>query len=375
MAEPAEVGVARPTVGKALLAAVGLVAGAFVVRGAIQRAGRAKAYLAEGIDEKTWIRLGGVDQWVTIRGRDEANPLILVLHGGPGSALSLLAHKVSPHWDEYFTIVHWDQRGAGRTFARNGKAGCGELTIGRLVVDGIELSEELQRRFPGRPLVLLGWSWGSLLGLEMIRARPDLFAAFVGTGQVVDMVRGEQMSYFGAVDRLRAKGDERAAQTLEAIGPPPYPSIKALGKQRKLLVSTMPKAERQAVGGMTLRLLLAPDSKLKDMATYLAAVLFSVGRLWGQITEWRLADGGLAFDVPLVFLQGELDLITPTPLLTEMAAKLKAPSVTLEIFEGAGHEAPMTHPDAFRRQLVEKVLPLVSPKPKPKRKPRARKTT
>ena len=353
-------------VGKALLAAMGLVAGAFVVRGAIQRSGRAKAYLSEGIDEKTWISIGGIDQWVTIRGRSLDNPLLLILHGGPGSAMSVLAQKAFAGWDEHFTVVNWDQRGAGRTFGRHGKAGSGKLTIGRMVVDGIELTEDLKRRFPGRPIVLLGWSWGSLLGVEMIRARPDLFAAYVGAGQVVDMGRGEQLSYFGAIDRLRAKGDERGAQKLEAIGPPPYPSIKALAQQRKLLVSTMPKAEQRLIRGLPLALLLAPDAGLKDLPDYLRGLRFSVGGLWGQISNWRLEDGGLALPVPVVLIQGDLDLQTPSALVTEIATKLR-PKAELVVLRDAGHAAMATHGEAFLKAMVKRTARFVGGKKTPKR--------
>jgi pimeloyl-ACP methyl ester carboxylesterase len=347
--------------GKALLAGVALMAGAFVVRGAIQRAGRAKAYLSEGIDEKLWLPIGGIEQWVTIRGRDPENPVLLVLHGGPGSAISALAHRFFPGWEEHVTLVNWDQRGAGRTFGRNGKRGTGQLTLGRMVVDGVELAETLKRRFPGRPLILLGWSWGSLLGVEMIRARPDLFAAYMGVGQVVDMARGEQLSYFGAIDRLRAKGDERRAAQLEAVGPPPYPSIKALAKQRKLLVTTMPAAERRVMRNAPLNLLLAPDAKLSDLVDWQRGLRFSVGKLWDQIRGWRLADGGHDFEVPLTFVQGELDLQTPSALVTEAFAKLHAPKKELVIVEGGGHVALVTHPDEAKKALLNKVLPLVKP--------------
>jgi proline iminopeptidase len=357
-----------PPLGKALLAAAGLVASAVVVRGAIQRAGRARAFLSEGIDEKVWINLGGIDQWVTIRGRDLDNPLLLVLHGGPGAALSVLAGKAFPGWDEHFTVVNWDQRGAGRTFGKNGKAGCGRLTIGRMVVDGIELAEELRRRFPGRRLIVLGVSWGSLLGVEMVRARPELFAAYVGAGQVIDMSRGEQLSYFGAIDRLRAKGDERGAQALEAIGPPPYPTLKALMKQRKLLISTMPKAERAVFRRLPLEMLLAPDAKLADLVDLQRGMGFSIAGLWDQLAAWRLAEGGYDLGVPAVILQGDLDLQTPTALVTETAADLRA---ELVIIEGAGHMALITHGERVLKELVKRVRPLAAAAKKTRRKPRA----
>jgi proline iminopeptidase len=354
--------------GKALLAAAGLVAGAVVVRGAIQRAGRAKAYLSEGVDEKTWITLGGIAQWVTIRGRDLDNPLLVVLHGGPGSALSLMAHKLFPGWDEAFTVVNWDQRGAGRTFGRHGKAGSGELSVARMAADGIELVEELRRRFPGRSVILLGWSWGSLLGVEMIRARPELFAAYVGAGQVVDMGRGEQLSYFGTIDRLKSRGEAGKAKRLEAIGPPPYPTMNDLRVQRTLLISTMPKAEgrmfRQAFTG----LLTAPDGRLMDVADAVRGVMFSLRGLWAQIAGWRLADRGLEFAVPMVFIQGDLDLQTPTALVTELVPRLRAPKAELVVLKDAGHLALATHGEAFLRELAGRVRPLAVGKKTRKKK-------
>ena len=359
---------------KALAAGAGLVGAALLARGAVQRVGRAKAYLAEGIDEKTWVTLGGLDQWVTIRGQDRANPVLLLLHGGPGSAMSQLAHKAFPGWDKHFTVVNWDQRGAGRTYGRHGKTGSGDMTIARMVADGLELAEDLHRRFPGRPLVVLGISWGSLLGAEMVRRRPELFAAYAGAGQVVSMAEGETLSYFGALDRLKARARLRDAAALQAVGPPPYPTLKGLQLQRKLLISTMPKAEQRLFRDLAVTLLLAPDSKLSDLAAFLGGTRFSIEKLWDAVMAWRLADGGLTFAVPVVFLQGDTDLQTPTALVAETLPKITAPHKELILFTDAAHVALVTHADAFLTEMVERVRPLAVAKPKavPKRKPRKR---
>lgn len=354
--------------GKALLAGAALVAGAFVVRGAIQRQGRARAFLGEGIDEKIWLTLGGIEQWVTIRGKNLDNPVVLVLHGGPGTAMSVLGPKIFAGWEDHFTIVNWDQRGAGRTFARNGRAGCGELTIGRMVVDGIELAEEIRRRFPGVPIILFGISWGSLLGVEMIRARPDLFCAYAAAGQVVDMAQGETLSYFGAIDRLRGQGNERGAKALEGIGPPPYADMKGLMKQRKLLVSTMPGQERHALRLIVTALLTAPDGKLSDLVSMQQGARFSVEQLWGPIMAWKLEQGGHAFEVPMVFFQGDADLQTPTALVRGLMPKLKAPATEFVLIENAGHFAVMTHQAHVRREFVERVRPFALGKPARRRR-------
>jgi proline iminopeptidase len=364
----------RGRVPKLLAAAAGLLAGAALLRGLVQGGNRAKAYLPEGVDDKSWVLLGGLEQWVTIRGRNPENPVLLVLHGGPGAPLSLLAHKAFDGWDEAFTVVNWDQRGAGRTFARHGAAGCGPLSIERMAEDGIDLAEALRQRFPGRPLIVLGISWGSILGVEMIRRRPDLFAAYVGAGQAVDMPRGETLSYFGALDRLRERGRTRDAAALQAIPPPPYASLKAVQTQRKLLISTMPEAERRMFRTMVVELLLAPDSRLSDLPAFLRGAKFSTQALWAEFMNWRLADGGRTFGMPMIFLQGELDLQTPTALVSEVTPQLTSPHTELILFTEAGHLAMVTHRDEFLREMIERVRPLALA-PAAAKKTRARNST
>jgi len=364
----------RGRVPKLLAAAAGLLAGAAVLRGLVQGSNRAKAYLPEGVDDKSWVLLGGLEQWVTIRGRDPENPVLLVLHGGPGAPLSLLAHKAFAGWDEAFTVVNWDQRGAGRTFARHGASGCGPLSIERMAYDGIDLAEALRLRFPGRPIIILGISWGSILGVEMIRRRPDLFAAYVGAGQAVDMPRGETLSYFGALDRLRERGRTRDAAALQAIPPPPYASLKAIQTQRKLLISTMPEAERRMFRTMVIELLMAPDSKLSDLPAFLRGAKFSTQALWEEFMNWRLAEGGHSFGMPMIFLQGDLDLQTPTALVSEITPRIKSPHTELILFTQAGHLAMVTHRDEFLREMIERVRPLALA-PVAAKKSRARSST
>ena len=139
-----------------------------------------------GIDEANYVKIGGLEQWITIRGEDRKNPVLLFLHGGPGDATNPWGYAGFRNWLKYFTVVQWDQRGAGRTFGRNGAAAASTITIERMVQDGVELAELLSKRLQKDKIVLVGHSWGSILGVFMAKARPELFYAFVGTGQVAD---------------------------------------------------------------------------------------------------------------------------------------------------------------------------------------------
>ncbi len=179
----------------------------------------------QGIDEGKYLKVGGIEQWVTIRGEDRANPVVLLLHGGPGDATNPWGHAGFRTWLKTYTVVQWDQRGSGRTLGRNGRDSAATLTIDRLVQDGVELADALRRSLRKDKIILVGHSWGSVLGVLMAKAKPDLFQAFVGTGQVGDPARGYHVAFDALLAKARAVGDARALRELEEAGPPPYRTV------------------------------------------------------------------------------------------------------------------------------------------------------
>jgi len=139
------------------------------------------------------IRLGGIDQWISIRGSNKRKPLLLFLHGGPGAPVTPLAHKFCPELANLFVVVNWEQRGAGKSFSR--KIPVESMTVKQFVSDTAELSKMLLKRFDRKKLFLLGASWGSFLGVSTILKHPDLYYAYIGIGQVVYQTEGEKISY------------------------------------------------------------------------------------------------------------------------------------------------------------------------------------
>ena len=186
-----------------------------------------------GIDEATNVEIGGIEQWITIRGEDRNNPALLFLHGGPGDATNPWGYAAFRSWLKYFTVVQWDQRGSGRTFGRNGAASASTITPDRMAQDGIELAEWVKKKLHKDKIVLVGHSWGSILGVFMAKARPELFYAFVGTGQVADPTRNYAVAYAALVDRAARDGNSRALGELNEVGPPPYKDGKGFAVQRK----------------------------------------------------------------------------------------------------------------------------------------------
>lgn len=327
-----------------------------------QEAVRQRIAAPPGIEEAGFVEINGVRQWVSIRGEDRANPALLLLHGGPGSGFLHIAYRALRGWERRYTVVQWDQPGAGRTFGLHGAKGAGDLSLERFVRDGVTVAEHVRRRLEQDQLLLVGVSWGSILGLAMARTRPDLFSAFVGAGQVVDMRRNEEVGYASLLEKVRRIGDARAEARLLAIGPPPYPDRKSLLAERKVLMAHGPASEAGFIGNVLARLLLAPGYRLKDVYDWYAAAMFSTGKMLPELMNYSDDVPAPSVPVPVLILQGDEDIQTPTLIAREYFDRLQAPAKRFVLIPGGGHNAVLAMPDRFLEAL-EANLPLLPAEP------------
>jgi len=314
-----------------------------------------------GIQEARFVEIGGIEQWIQIRGEDKGNPAILVLAGGPGNSLVPLT-PVFQAWETQFTVVQWDQRGAGKTYGRN-RADHGTMTIDRMVRDGIELTLHLRQHLQQDQLVLVGHSWGTVLGLRMVKARPDLFAAYVGTGQVVAKEEKEEILYAELMEKVRAADDQAAIRTLERIGAPPYDSQEDLLVQREISQRYDTEAERDLESDLAPVVLLAPGYSLLDLLDFLRGSKFAGDAMYEEMLTFDARTLGPRFDVPFFIFNGDHDLITPADLAHEYFETVEAPKKEFIVLSGGGHSAILTMPDRFLRELVVRVRPLAVTKP------------
>jgi pimeloyl-ACP methyl ester carboxylesterase len=315
-----------------------------------------------GIDDALFVEVGGAQHWITIRGRDRANPVMLVLHGGPGSAMAGLAPAFVP-WERDFTVVQWDQPGAGRTFRAAGRSIPANLGVERMARDGVEVAEWLRRRLGQDRIILLGWSWGSILGVHMVKARPDLFAAYVGTGQVVAMQEGEARAYDNVLAKARQRGDAAALAELDAIGAPPYDALTDLETQRKW--AALYELDRSLVAAVVLPQLFAPRTTLADLydlarGTIASTTHFVGPDMTGPLTEIDLRRLGPDFSLPMFVVQGAEDDFTPAALSRAWVDAISAPRKEFVAIEAAGHFALTEHGREFLAVLRERVRPLAT---------------
>jgi pimeloyl-ACP methyl ester carboxylesterase len=311
------------------------------------------------IVEDRFVPIGGIEQWIGIRGEDRDNPVLLVLHGGPGSPYSIFTPLIRS-WEKHFTIVQWDRRGVGKTLGRNGKAGSREMTFDRMVDDGIEVAEFLRAYLKSDKIILLSSSMGTLVGVPLVLRRPDLFFAFVGTDLNVNMARNEALSYQLTLDRLRAMGDKTAVAMLERIGADPSRwDLGAWNRKMRCTIKTVTVGP--SLNDLLLPLiLLSPGHNLRDIFHLFVGLQFAAAQLFEQFMSFDARRLGTRFEVPFFLFQGEADLFTLTAVAEEYFADVEAPMKRLALIKAAGHFAAFTQPDQFLNELLTHVRPLAS---------------
>jgi pimeloyl-ACP methyl ester carboxylesterase len=307
-----------------------------------------------GIDQAMYVKIGGINQWVQIRGQDRGNPVLLCLHGGPGGSWIGQTKFLLP-WEREFVVVQWDQRGTGKTLETTGPSVVDTMSVEQMSHDGIELAEFLKDYLHRDKIILLGFSWGSLLGIHMAKLRPDLFYAYVGTGQISNMLKAQQMSYAYVLDRAREARDTKAANELKKTGPPPFHGMEKIGVFFRILEKYECESDRNAPQGA----LLAPTLSLWDVYNlFRGFAVVPTCRVYREMLSADLFSVGPDFKIPIFFFQGTLDERTPASLAKEYFDTINAPRKEFVPFEGAGHFVVWSMPDRFLDELVTRVRPL-----------------
>ena len=309
----------------------------------------------KGVDEASYVRIGGIEQWVTIRGQDRANPVLLFLHGGPGDVTNPWTFVMFSPWETDFTVVQWDQRGAGRTLRKSGTAVAPTMTLDRMTQDGIELTEYLRQHLRKNKIIVVAHSFGTILGLRMVRARPDLFYAYVGTGQVADETKNYSAAYNALLKKAQDTRNQEALNELKNIGPPPYSSGQAYQVQRKW-ANRFEGADQFLFGTLGLTL-VAPGGSVADINDSADGQMLSGERLVRQTTSFTSKDLGQEFAIPMFFFEGTEDFTTSTALARQYLALIKSPQKEFVPIAG-GHFAVFMNSDQFLKELVARVRPL-----------------
>jgi pimeloyl-ACP methyl ester carboxylesterase len=311
---------------------------------------------AHGIDETLFTKIGGIDQWIAIRGQNRDNPVLLILHGGPGIAMSPLPRNFLFSWTRDFTIVLWDQRGAGKTFGRSGPVAA-DVTKDRMAEDGIEVTEFVRKRLRKAKIAIVAVSWGTSIGVRMVKARPDLYFVYVGSGQSVNQGKYRRLAYTQLLAEAQARNDRQAIAELTANGPPPYDSVSKATVHTKW--ANRYESGQPSTWSLISTVLFDSDVGPKDLRDYVTGLTNSQDHFRDAVEHEDLPSLGTTFPIPFFVFQGAVDKVTPVAPVREYVNGITAPQKELVLIPNAGHNAIATKSDEFLKLLLEKVRPLV----------------
>jgi proline iminopeptidase len=301
-------------------------------------------------------RINGIDQSVILRGRDRTAPLLVWVHGGPGTSETAVVRRYDSELENHFVVVLWDQRYAGRSLNPFGPKPV-KQTFDDYVSDLDVLTGDLKSRFPCKKVVLVAHSWGTVPGLLYAERHPENLVAYVGIGQEADTPKSERLSYAFALDQAQARGDKKVIERLRQLGPPP----RRIGEQwtPRFMLERYGGAFHGKMNELSLALGSAGASELnwRDAVGFLRAHHYNQVISDAEATV-VLDPGHLNFATPMFFLSGRFDHVVDASLAAAYLQHISAPRKAFVWFEQSGHYPPFEEPHKFTSWMTENVLPL-----------------
>jgi pimeloyl-ACP methyl ester carboxylesterase len=308
------------------------------------------------VAELARVQVGGHDQGVMLRGHDADAPVLLFLEGGPGgTALGAMRHA-GEGLEEHFVVAVWDQRGTGTSAAA--REPVATLTVENAVADAVEVAEYLRERFGEEKVYLVGSSWGSTLGVLAAQARPDLFHAYVGTGQMVDQQDTDRLMYAETLAYAARVGDEALARRLRAMGPPPYEDT--LGYPTAIAANPdwddFARGPDHDPASAYPASLFVAEYTLTEQVRGMGALIDTFAAMYPQLQDVDFRRDVPRLEVPVHVVQGRHEAPGRSDLAEEWFGMLRAPRKDLVVLESSGHTPHLHEPGAFRDYLVDVVL-------------------
>jgi pimeloyl-ACP methyl ester carboxylesterase len=317
-----------------------------------------------GVERNETVRIGGIDQFISMRGVDPRNPVLLIIHGGPGFPTTPMAWWATRGLEEYFTVVHWDQRGAGKTYLINDpKTVTPTMKPERFVDDTEELVAWLRKDMHKEKIFVLGTSWGSYVGLEFARRRPEWLHAYIGMGQAVNSPESERRGYAFALAAAKKTNNKQAIADLESIAPYAAPGkvipLKDVIIERKwsdFFGGVMAYRTHQIDG---IAADLSPDYSDEEVRHVYDGNGFSEGFLFSPVLSIDLSDV-TKLDCPLIILAGRNDRSVNAQVAHEWFERVHAPQKRFVWFEHSAHEIMTEETGKLLVTLVSQARPIAA---------------
>lgn len=311
------------------------------------------------------IKINDDYQWISVRTNCKNNPLLLYIHGGPGTPELPFFKHYHQLLEDHFMVVNWDQRCAGKSFSIPVKKE--KMNISQFVRDLHELTKSLCDLYNKDKIIIMGKSWGTVIGLIAVSKYPNLFHAYIGVSQLTHVMKTEQMMFDFALQQAKKNDDTRTVtqlKTLSKSGPHQewnyykngllsrmkvYYLVKKFGGIHHNITSTDHQFEQL----IDLLSALHPEYNLIDLIKYFFGNLFSVLLLNNELLQVNLFEQVKEVNVPVYFLSGTYDMNCPASLVKDYYQSIKAPKKQLIWFDNSAHSPNREENKKFNETLIK----------------------
>jgi len=316
-----------------------------------------------GIDFMEAVEIGGIEQALYFRGKDIQNPVILFIHGGPGQPEMVFLHKFQYELEKEYTVVQWDQRNSGKTFFMNDPdAILKTMSFEQSLKDAHEVTQYIKQKLNKTKIIVLGHSWGSVIGTALAQTYPHDYIAYISLGQVVSFRENERIGFQKLLNAANAKGNKKDIAAIESLAPYPLETYDEKLKEKLLNVRKY-QAKYGLVEG-SIKLLLAimssPHYSLKDKSYFGKDVLrYQEPIMRFLFNECDVRNFGTSYDIPVFYIMGEQDFNTPYIAAKEFFGEITAPQKAFFTVSDAGHYVMLDNKTEFSRVLLKEIRPLL----------------
>jgi len=316
-----------------------------------------------GIDLMETVTIGGISQALYFRGEDIQNPVILFIHGGPGQPEMVFLHKFQYELEKEYTVVQWDQRNSGKTFFMNDpETVLKTLSFEQSLKDAHEVTQYIKQKLNKNQIIVLGHSWGSVIGTALVQTYQHDYIAYISLGQVVNFRENERMGFDKLLNAANAKGNKKDIAAIKSLAPYPLETYDEKLKEKLLNVRTYQAKYGLAEGSVKflLAVMSSPHYSLKDKGYFGKDVLrYQEPIMRFLFNECDVRDFGTSYDIPVFYIMGEQDFTTPYIAAKEYFGEITAPQKAFFSFSDAGHFVMMDNKTEFCRVLLKEIKPLI----------------
>ena len=301
------------------------------------------------INLQEFIEVNGANHYLYHKGEDTDNKVMLFLHGGPGSSEANFAYTMQDKWESVYTVVHYDQRGAGKTLKAN--KNIEKPTFEMLIEDALEIIKYVKKKYNKEKITLFGHSFGSLLASILVKKYPEHFEMYISAGQFLDMVKNEDIAFEKLQEVIKTDGTRSDMKKLQKIE---EDLTDELDMKKIAKIRSLQEKYGLAVGAKTLLplLLKSPIFKVSDIFMLMKA--FKVNsKIFEFISTFSLLGIDRKYEIPVIYMIGEKDFQTPYKLAEEYFDEIDAPYKRKFYIKNAGHFSMIDGKKQFEEYIIE----------------------